>query len=120
MERVKWIMYKEKEILFADFSLSKSEEDVISMTKEVNEKIKSRPKGSSLYIVNMADAYISPSVMGYYKESGIIVNEQCKAWACVGMSKIKSMIFDLLTKTSGWRAKVFETIQEGKDYVVSV
>jgi hypothetical protein len=118
MEGIKWITYKGKEILFVDYGVTKSDEDVIKLIAEVGSTLTSRPQGSILYLTNMNGAHVSPSSMKYYKDGAAVAEKTVKAWGAYGLSAVKKMILDIMKKTIGMKTTVFNTEEEAKDWIV--
>jgi hypothetical protein len=90
-----------------------------AMLDEVVNIILSRPAGTVLYLVNMDHGYVTPSVMPAYKNASTKVQNHIKALAFCGISNIKKMILDLLKRTIGLDALIFNSTEEAMDWLVA-
>jgi hypothetical protein len=120
MQGIKFVEHKGKEILIAEMSWAKSDQDVLLMLNEVDSIVLNRPKNTVLYLTNMDDGFVSPAAMRYYKDSASNISEHLRGWAFCGLSSIKKMILDLLQKASVVNATPFNSEKEAKDWLITL
>jgi hypothetical protein len=120
MERIKWIVYKSERIFSVDLSRTFSDKVIEDLLKEAVDIILNNPPKTILYLVNMQDAHLTPASMLMYKEAAKKVHTHLKGWAFYEMSLRKTIILDLLRQIIGLKAKVFETEEEAKEWLISI
>jgi Cdc6-like AAA superfamily ATPase len=114
----KWIQHKGKDILYSDFSNMRHPEDLIVMLDEIDKLFPQ--KGPMVrHLMNMDNAATSPDFMEKSKAMGKkFVNLVYKDAYC-GISPLKSVMLKgfLLVTGGANKAKVFNTVEEAKDWL---
>lgn len=116
MDRVTFIDYKGKQMLFMDFRNCISEE-VVRVIKEARGIIDSKEPGSLLTLVDMTNAAFNKTVVQKLQEFVTANQPYVKAAALVGMSDLQKIIVDMLKKVSHRELAIFTTLDEAKDYL---
>lgn len=118
-ERVTWITFEGKRLLFIDFGGIKTREELQSTLNVIISEVNTQPKNSILYLVNMENGYVTPQVMPMYKESAQAVQPYIKAWAMFGINRIKAMIVDLLKKSISLDAEIFQSRDDACNWLIN-
>ena len=115
-ERIQWIDYKGKKILFCDMSNAQGDE-LLKATKDYRDKVLACPPGPILVLLDFTNASLDKTaasvahdVEKQEKEKGIE-----KTAACIGMTGIKKII------VQGVKRDLYlaNTLEEAKEWLVS-
>lgn len=119
MPEVKFITHKEKQILYLDVSESESVEDSMSRFDDARDIIIMQPEKSVLLLTNVKNAHYNRNATNHLKEFSSSVTPYIKASAAVGVGGIKRIVLQSLMRISGRDIKMFDDIEEAKDWLVS-
>ena len=115
---VQIIEHKGKEIIFVDHKGLQGSE-MIDCFKEASREILAR-KGSALSLADFSGANLTKDFIEYLKTEEVKeITGGVKKEAIIGVSGIKKMVYNIYSALSGSTARVFNTIEEAKDYLVT-
>ena len=115
---ISFIKHKGKDILFIDLSESKSEQRSLELLDEVRDAYDASPT-KPLVLVNTDGAYVNQKVTAKMKEYGKrYFKDRAEKRAFVGIKGLKKLIFKAYTNVAGGNLKVFDDVEEAKDYLV--
>ncbi len=117
-ENVKFITHKGKRILYQTVENGKSADDNIAVFDEAERIIKMQPEQSVLLLTNVVGAHYNTEAADALKRFSANVTPYVIASAAVGVSGIKRIILMSLIRISGRDIKMFETIDQAKDWLV--
>jgi hypothetical protein len=113
------ITHKGKEILYVDLSESKTEERSLQLLEETKDAYL-KAKGKLLVLVNSEGAYINTTVSNKMKEYGrMYFKDRAEKRAFVGVKGLKKIILKTYTSIIGGNIRLFDDLEEAKDYLVS-
>lgn len=78
-----------------------------------------QPESSLLVLTDVRDTVLSSEVMDFAKESSARVRKYIRREAIIGMSGIRQILLDAVSRFSGRRFATFDTIEAAKDWLVS-
>jgi hypothetical protein len=114
---VEIIKYNNREIIYVD-NTGLSGEKIIENTKNANKLAMVKGK-NALVLSNFTGANISNDVLDYFKsEETIKASKCCDKQATVGIGGIKKTILNIYNSVSGSTTKLFNTLEEAKEYLV--
>jgi hypothetical protein len=118
--RSKWIEYKEKRILYQDFSnLFFNTNTVKAELKEVEAIVLAEPENSLLVISDFSNTEITGELMPILNESSKLTKSRVRKTAVIGVSGIKHTLGDLLSRLTGQPLMYFSNEAEAKEWLVS-
>jgi hypothetical protein len=118
MDRVKFVNFKGKEILYLDFSGCKTDE-VFPVIEQAKAVIRTRPEQSLLTLTNVTDTRFDETVSQRMKEFTTHNKPFVKAAAVVGVVGIKKILFEAIMLFSNRKLHAFETVEQAKDWLAS-
>jgi hypothetical protein len=117
-----FIEYKGKSIYYVDYSNIKTNDEFISVIKQSNsfrEKVKSEGKNNLLMLVDISGSFVYGDVLSEIKKAGKITKEITLKEAVVGISGGKKILLKIVQSFTNMNLKVFDSIVEAKDWLVS-
>jgi hypothetical protein len=114
--KLKWINYKGKRILSADYSGLNEQEMLKQLEHGTSMWLKE--KEPILYYGNFTNTTISTEFMQKANELGKQTNKLTERMAVVGLtSGVRSILLNTYNMMTGSKMKVFKTEQEAMDYL---
>jgi hypothetical protein len=117
-ERVKFIRHQEKEILFLDFSNSKTEE-VLKIIEDAKRVISAKPENSLLTLTDVTNARFNEEVGEGMKQFTAHNKPYVKAAAVVGITGLKRIIFGAVMAFSKRNLQSFDDVEQAKHWLVN-
>ena len=117
-----FIEYKGKNIYYVDYSNIKTNDEFMSVIKQSNgfrEKVKSEGKKDLLMLVDVSGSFVYGDVLTEIKKAGKITKEMTQKEAVVGISGGKKILLKIVQSFTNMNLKVFDSIDEAKDWLVS-
>jgi hypothetical protein len=117
-----FIEYKGKSIYYVDYSNIKTNDEFMSVIKQSNgfrEKVKSEGKNNLLMLVDISGSFVYGDVLTEIKKAGKITKEMTMKEAVVGISGGKKILLKIVQSFTNMNLKVFDSIDEAKDWLVS-
>ena len=118
MDRVRWIQYKGKRILYEDFSGLQDAEDIYEVTDTSTALICKQPEASVLLLTDVTGAHYNPSIIKRLKENSKLTTPYMKAYVIVGVKGMALVILDSVKAFTGLDIKTCDTLEEGKEWLV--
>lgn len=113
-----WIEYKEKKILFSDYSGLSSDDMVRQLEEETNIILESVEQ-KILYLASFDDIEFSPEFIKKGNELGKNTREKIHKSAFIGISGKKSFSLHSFNKITGINAKAFKNEIDAKEYLIN-
>ena len=117
--RSKWIEYKEKRILYQDFS------NLFYNTKAIKEELEAveaivlaEPENSVLVISNFTNTEITTELMPILNEASNATKSHVYKTATVGLTGFKRTLGDLLSRLTGQPLMYFTNELEAKEWLI--
>ena len=117
-KRVKWINYKEKEILLDDYTGLQGEELVETIEVLTNHLMDSGKK-EILLLIDLNNSYTNKEVVNAFTEAGKRVRPVVKRTAVLGITGVKKVLLNVVNKLSSIDANPFSTEEDAKEWLVS-
>lgn len=115
---VQFITHKGKRILYQSVEGGKSADDNIAVFDEAERIIKMQPEKSVLLLTNVTGAHYNTDAAERLKLFSSAVTPYVIASAAVGVGGIKRVILMSLVRISGRDIRMFDSIEEAKDWLV--
>jgi hypothetical protein len=118
-----FIEYKGASIYYVDYSNIKTNDEFMSVLKQSNsfrEKVKLEGKKDLLMLVDISGSFVYGDVLTEIKKAGKITKEITLKEAVVGISGGKKILLRIVQSFTNMNLKVFDSIDEAKDWLVSV
>jgi hypothetical protein len=120
MMKSRWITYKGKRIFFVDLSGFGRHPDALREELVQAEAAAYRePEGSLLVLTDVRDTILSSEVMDFVKQSSARATKHIRKEAIIGMTGIRQVLLDAVSRFSGRRFTVFDDVEVAKDWLVS-
>lgn len=120
MSRIKLVSHQNKRILLYNFSGLNSTVDAHQLIDYATSYIEKLPHGSVLTLTDISDSNYDKSVTDALKELSKHNKPYVKAGAAVGVTGLKKVMFRGILAFSGRNnIKMFDTVEEAKDWLVS-
>ena len=116
MAKVEFIRYKDKQILFFDFS--GTPEEILPVIKEARMIIATQPPNSLLTLSDVTESKFNNDVREALKAFTLHNKPYVKAGAVVGVTGLKKVLYTVVMQFSGRNMPVFDTLDEAKDWLV--
>lgn len=114
------ITYKEKEIVFADFSTLKDQEHLIADAKKAAKVLRERKEPDPKFLVDFSGASLGIDFMSQIKKEGKqILRNRSVLTAVIGISGLKKVMMKGYVRFTGSALKAFDTLNEAKEYLAS-
>lgn len=117
-ERVKFIEYKGKQILFIDMS-NLMENEVLEVIEYAKKIIRSQPSNSLLTLTDVTHARYNAKVVNEMQEYAKGNKPYVKAAALLGINPIKRIIFNKIMEFSERQLFAFENAEKAKEWLVN-
>jgi hypothetical protein len=117
-----FIEYKGQSIYYVDYSNIKTNDEFMSVIKQSNsfrEKIKSEGKKDLLMLVDISGSFVYGDVLTEIKKAGKITKEMTLKEAVVGISGGKKILLKIVQSFTDMNLKVFDSVDEAKDWLVN-
>ncbi len=117
MDRISTIEYKEKKILFADFSFAGKKEEVLEVIEDYKKFIVQFEEGTVLTLTNFDQAYFDQQINVELKELLKHNKKYVVKSAIIGVSTARKLFLETTAALTGRKLGVFKTIEEAKEYL---
>jgi hypothetical protein len=117
-----FIEYKGQTIYYVDYSNIKTNDEFMAVIKQSNsfrEKAKSEGRKNLLMLVDVSGSFVYGDVLTEIKKAGKITKEMTLKEAVVGISGGKKILLKIVQSFTNMNLKVFDTLDEAKDWLVS-
>jgi hypothetical protein len=118
----KFVDYKGKVIYYVDYSNIKSNPEFLAVIKQTNafrEKVKAEGKKNQLMLVDITGSFVYGEVLDEIKKAGKITKEITAKEAVIGITGGKKILLKIVQTFSNMNLKVFDTVEEAMDWLVS-
>lgn len=118
----KFVEHKGKQIYYVDYSNIKTNEEFLSILKQTNafrEKVKSEGQRDLLMLVDISGSFVYGEVLEQIKKAGKQTKEITSREAVVGVTGGKKILLRIIQTITSMNFKVFNTVEEAKDWLVS-
>jgi hypothetical protein len=122
MNGASFVEYKGKQIYYVDYSNIKTNEEflsIISQTNAFREKVKASGKKDLLMLVDISGSYVYGEVLDAIQKSGKITKQLTAREAIVGVTGGKKILLKIVQTVTNMNFRVFDTVNEAKDWLVS-
>ena len=122
MKRVEVLNYKDREIVYINFSdLEMKDFDEFKATIEDAKKIvKNYPPASAYTLVNFTNLRFSAEFLSELKELKLHNKQYVKSGEVFGVKGLQKVVFDSVMKLTGRNLPIFNSKQEGMDWLSTV
>ncbi|OQY03050.1 MAG: hypothetical protein B6I20_05830 [Bacteroidetes bacterium 4572_117] len=119
IERIKWIRYKGKRIIYNDFSRLHTDEAVKLAQQFEQLVLQNKDDDNLLTLSNMTDAHFFGEAYDEIKRVTKVVRPYLKKRAVVGITGVKAVLYKSVNLfAKGTPTKIFNTLEEAKNYLV--
>jgi len=117
MDRVKYLNHKGSEILVQDLTDSKSIEENMAVFDQTQGIIAGRPEKSVLLLTVLINTHYSSQAVERLKKFSVEVTPYIKASAAVGITGIKRVVYQTLSKLIGRKIHLFDKVDQALDWL---
>jgi len=117
MDRVKYLNHRGRDILIQDLTDSKSIEENIVVFDQTQGIIFAQPPKSVLLLTILINTHYSSKAVDRLKKFSLEVTPYIKASAAVGISGIKKVVYQTLSKLIGRKIHLFDSIDQALDWL---
>jgi hypothetical protein len=118
MDRVSWIEYKGKRILYEDFSGLQNPEDIYRVTDTSTALICKEPEASVLLLTDVTGARYNSSIIRRLEENSKLTTPYMRAYVIVGVKGLAMVVLEGFKVFTGLDVKLCDTREEGKEWLV--
>ncbi len=115
-ERVKFIKHEEKDILFLDFSNTRTDE-VLKIIEDAKRVISTKPMNSLLTLTDVTNARFNDEVNDGMKQFSAHNKPYVKAAAVVGITGLKKILFGAVMAFSKRNIVSFDNAEQAKRWL---
>jgi len=116
-DRVEWIEYKGKQILYCDFR-NLYDEDVIRLIKIVDDVVLASGQNNLLKINDVRGQFATSAILPEIKRSSKLQKPYIKKSAYVGITGVKKILLDAINRVSSIGAKPFTDVESAKEWLI--
>ena len=117
--RIKWVEYKQKQILYIDYSNFLTTDETIKTILNINDFIKKYNDYNLLILVDVRKSFADEKIIvEALKNSALIIKPYIKKAAVVGVTTTQQVILTIVNVFSGLGIKPFYTLEEAEDWLV--
>ena len=115
-----WIIHKEKQIFHIDLSGFGRDTDAFRKELMAAESVTcQQPAGSLAVLTDVRDTVASSEVMNLAKESSGRTTKYVRKTAVIGVTGIRRVLLDAVSRFSGQQFAAFDDIEAAKDWLAS-
>ncbi len=118
MKKVRYIKYKDKKVLYIDFSNANKKDEMIKIMKEAQKEIFASPPDSLLTISNFADCVVDYSLTYELKQYISQNKPYIKAAAILGIGGIKRVILNTVMQITQRKFYVFNNLKDALEWII--
>jgi len=114
----KWVTHRGKRIMYSDYT--NFEIDLQGLQTEVNavdDIICREPDNSVLLLVNVRNTTATVEVVELFKKSSARTTYHLRKVAVMGVSGVRRMLHDIVTRFSGQETTIFDDVDAAKDWL---
>jgi len=118
----KFVEHKGKQIYYVDYSNIKTNEEFLSIIKQTNafrEKVKAEGQRNLLMLVDISGSFVYGEVLEQIKKAGKQTKEITSREAVVGVTGGKKILLRIVQTITSMNLRMFDTVEEAKDWLVS-
>jgi predicted transposase YdaD len=118
----RFVEHKGKMIYYVDYSNIKTNDEFLAVIKQTNafrEKIKAEGKSNLLMLVDLSGSFVYGEVLEEIKKAGKFTKEITAREAVVGITGGKKILLKIVQTITQMNLRVFDTMEEAKDWLVS-
>jgi hypothetical protein len=118
----RFVEHKGKMIYYVDYSNIKTNDEFLAVIKQTNafrEKIKAEGKNNLLMLVDLSGSFVYGEVLEEIKKAGKFTKEITAREAVVGITGGKKILLKIVQTITQMNLRVFDTLEEAKDWLVS-
>jgi hypothetical protein len=118
----RFVEHKGKMIYYVDYSNIKTNDEFLAVIKQTNafrEKIKAEGKSNLLMLVDLSGSFVYGEVLEEIKKAGKFTKEITAREAVVGITGGKKILLKIVQTITQMNLRVFDTLEEAKDWLVS-
>jgi predicted transposase YdaD len=118
----RFVEHKGKMIYYVDYSNIKTNDEFLAVIKQTNafrEKIKAEGKNNLLMLVDLSGSFVYGEVLEEIKKAGKYTKEITAREAVVGITGGKKILLKIVQTITQMNLRVFDTLEEAKDWLVS-
>jgi len=118
--RSKWLMYRETQIFFQDFSGHSimNMEPVKQELAEVQQVVTAAPENSVLVLADFRQTRIGKDLMEIFTASSSVTKSHVKKTAVLGVTGTKRILADMLIRFTGQQLSFFDTEDDAKEWLI--
>jgi hypothetical protein len=117
--RIRWIEYKEKPIIYIDYSNLLNSDETIKTILEVNNFTKKHGEYEMLMLVDVRNSHVNEKiVVNALKNNALTVKPYVKKAAVVGVTTTQEIILTVVNMFSSLGLKPFDTIDDAKKWLI--
>ena len=115
--RMKWISHKGKDILYEDYT-NLTGKQIARLVPAITKITEEKDYKDILLLLDLSNSFANKEATNAFGESGKISKDRLKKTAVLGITGVKKVLLNFVTKVSNVDAKPFSTEEEAKDYLV--
>lgn len=115
--RIRFITHKGKQILMADFSALKDEEEQIRLFREVVALVSQQPPKSVLALADVTNTHYGPKTAKESKDAAASVTPRIKATAIIGVGAMMGILIQAISAFAKQDLRSFPTREAALDWL---
>ncbi|HUN56117.1 MAG TPA: hypothetical protein VMU29_13280 [Smithella sp.] len=116
----KWIFFKGKKILYADYSGFKGDAAALQIENDAVDAVVCQQAPSSvLCITDVRDTLASSEAMVIIKNSAKRTNPYIRKQAVIGVTGVRRVLADAVVRFSGQNLSLFDSMEQAQEWLVS-
>jgi len=116
--RLKWITYKEIEILIQDYTGLEGD-DIARIMPAMTDQILKSDKKDILNIVDIRDSFGNKAAVNAFIKYSKIIKHLLKKTAALGVTGVKKVLLNSINMVSSVGARAFKSDEEAKEWLIS-
>ena len=115
---MKWLTHKGKDILYEDYT-NLTGEQIARLVPAITKITEEKDYKDILLLLDFTNSFANKEATNAFGESGKVSKDRLKKTAVLGITGVKKVLLNFVTRVSKVDARPFATEEEAKDYLVS-
>jgi len=113
------IVYKDKSIIYLDYSNLRTKEEICAMVEKSKNFIARQPLKSALTLTNFSGMYFNTEIFNIVTSYAKLNAPYVRKGAVMGLNGLMQIFYNGFYKLTGRDVKAFSNMEDAKNYLVS-
>ena len=116
--RIKWIKYKDQDILFTDWTNLADDKAFVDAVNETSQFVIDMQKYGLLELIDVTNSHKTTTVLLVMKKMALLTRRFNKKKAVIGISAFQRMLLDAVNNFASEKIHPFETKEQALEWLI--